>query len=130
MAEPPRNSPYLTPTYQTTLMKAVMDVIIARNLRDIEAQWTCLETLYFVAPEVVMKEIGKEIETIREELHKIRVTDCEYNSAQQKLFYKYYNYKKMNADRFFNIIMNSMRRNKYTEIDTSVRPKFETKGVL
>ena len=125
-----KNSPYLTPTYQNALSKALMDVIMARNTRDIEQYWTNTETLYFICPDNVITEINKKADELIENLNIIQVDGTSQTSAQRSLERQTHKYKKQNADTFFKLIMNSLRAKGYAQIETGASPKFGGIGTL
>lgn len=116
-----KNTPLLTTSYQTALVKAELDVIAMRNEKNTEYYWNCLETLYYVCPKVVVDEIEPEVTKLLETLANLREDVVHVNSLR---------YKRKNADKFFKIIMDSLRKNKYTELEIGAKPKYETKGHL
>lgn len=130
MSDHPSNTPYLTSTYQSALTKALIDTIIARNSGNIDFYWSCVETLFYVCPNRVMEEISEKVNQIITDLAHITSKGTTYNATQQQLSASVYRYKQRNVDVLFSVIMTSLRKNKYAEIETGARPKFESKGHL
>ena len=127
MENPYRNNPILTPTYQNALSRSLIDVITARNNRDIEQQWICLETLYYVTPKTVMEEIQENIKKLIENLKNIRIDGNVRTNAQRTYEEAIHRYKKAHVDEFFNIIMNALRTKGYAQLETGAKPIYDTK---
>jgi hypothetical protein len=111
-------------------MKAIMDVVIARNTSNLDNQWECLITLYYISPEVVQKELEKNLSEIIGNLANIKVEG--YDPARMNRASKQANYafKKQNADKVFHAIIASLQKNHYYEIELGAKPKYQKKGHL
>ena len=126
-------SSLLTPIEGGALSKAMMDVIMARNLWPIvpELEWRCLETLYFthLGLKKGKEELKKKIEPIIQGA-KINASGYDRTSTTRNNDIRIKAYKKSHNDEFYRIIMDSLEKNNYGEIATGAAPRFEAKGHL
>lgn len=125
-----RNNSLLTPTQQGVLSKALLDVIMARNLGDIELYWLCLGSLYIVHPAKGYIELEAKLNPLFNKISEIKINGNDHAATQRKASSIIYEYKKANSDKIFYIIMASLRSNGYAEIILGATPKYGGTGTL
>lgn len=107
----------ITPIEGSALQKAMMDTIMAKNSRDPELLWECLDTLYVVhlGLKKGAKELENKIAPLIEGLTKIQIEGNDRAATQRKASNIILEYKKRNNGAIFRIIMISLRDNDYAE---------------
>lgn len=124
------NSPFLTPTYQNVLMRALIDVILARNSGNITNYWQSLISLYFILSPKILKKISSEIDPILNNVGKIKAHGYNYTQQREYLQAATHSFKQQHADKIFTTIMNGLHEAGYGESDLTVKPRYGGGGTL
>lgn len=119
----------LTPTEQGGVSKALSEVIIARNSGNIDYYWRCLETFYFTCRGLkkCSGELQDKISPIFKELKKIKIINRTPAMVQRQANQRIFQYKNVNADSIFEIIMISLRDSGYGETTLGATPLNQNK---